>query len=127
LGRQPQDANYIYVPDIQRRVNGAFYGSVLVKPTKAVTVDVYNGSGTPELAGEAEQDRLPAADLPPVTTGSTPVAGIQSVNSVLSAHNRKRPGRPMPNPAPQSSRNSGSSADGVTVPANARYGIPCVY
>ena len=55
FGRQPQDANYIYVPDIQQIVNGAFYGSAMVKPTKAVTVDVYNGSGTPGLAGAAAQ------------------------------------------------------------------------
>ena len=222
FGRQPQDANYIYVPDIQQIVNDAFYGSAAVKPTKAVTVDVYNGSGTPGLAGEAaqafatlgytpgkaanptaqaqtvqvdsrvfygpgaeqdacriadevgalaatslssaagrarrgaarlqghraarrletfggatvsapdfitaaEQDNLPAAELPPVATGSTPAAGTQSVNSVLFGAQPQAPGRPMTNPAPQSSKNVGSSAGGVTVPANARYGIPCVY
>jgi anionic cell wall polymer biosynthesis LytR-Cps2A-Psr (LCP) family protein len=55
FGNQPQDANYIYVPDIQRMVNAGFYGSAVVKPTKAVTVDVYNGSGQPGLAGDATQ------------------------------------------------------------------------
>jgi anionic cell wall polymer biosynthesis LytR-Cps2A-Psr (LCP) family protein len=218
FGRQPQDANYIYVPDIQRRVNGAFYGSARVKPTKAVTVDVDNGSGTPELAAEAvqafaalgytagkaanppaaqtvqddsqvfygpgaeqganliadkvgaltatalsslppghvevllgsqvtalpagletfggttvtatdfitaaQQDGLPAAELPP---GSTPAAGTQSVNSGLLGAQPQAPGRPVTNPAPQTSKHAGSSAGSVTVPAGARYGIPCVY
>jgi anionic cell wall polymer biosynthesis LytR-Cps2A-Psr (LCP) family protein len=55
FGNQLQDANYIYVPDIQRMVNAGFYGAAAVKPTKAVTVDVYNGSGAPGLAGNAKQ------------------------------------------------------------------------
>ena len=221
FGQQPQDANYIYVPDIQRRVNGAFYGSAVVKPTKAVTVDVYNGSGTPGLAGEAAQavatlgytpgnaanpsaqsqpvqddtqvfygpgagqdagqiadevgamaatslsslppghvevllgsqvtalppgleafggttvsaqdfmtaaaqDGLPATEQPPATTGSTPAATTQSVSSVLFGAQPEAPGHPVTSPAPQPSP-SGSSADSVTVPASARYGIPCVY
>jgi hypothetical protein len=33
----------------------------------------------------------------------------------------------MTNPSPQSSKSGGSPADGVSVSANARYGIPCVY
>ena len=55
FGRQPQDANYIYVPNIQQLVNDAFYGSAMTKPTRSVTVDVYNGSGAPMLAGDAAQ------------------------------------------------------------------------
>jgi LCP family protein required for cell wall assembly len=55
FGNQPQDANYIYVPDIQKMVNAGFYGSAVVKPAKSVTVDVYNGSGTGGLAGDATQ------------------------------------------------------------------------
>jgi LCP family protein required for cell wall assembly len=55
FGNQPQDANYIYVPDIQRMVNAGFYGSAVVKPAKSVTVDVYNGSGAGGLAGNASQ------------------------------------------------------------------------
>jgi anionic cell wall polymer biosynthesis LytR-Cps2A-Psr (LCP) family protein len=55
FGNQPQDANYIYVPDIQRMVNAGFYGSAVVKPAKSVTVDVYNGSGAGGLAGDASQ------------------------------------------------------------------------
>jgi anionic cell wall polymer biosynthesis LytR-Cps2A-Psr (LCP) family protein len=55
FGNQLQDANYIYVPDIQRMVNAGFYGSAAVKPAKSVTVDVYNGSGAPGLAGDASQ------------------------------------------------------------------------
>ena len=50
-----QDANYIYVPNLQQTVNGAFYGSAAVKAAKSVTVDVYNGSGTPDLAGDVSQ------------------------------------------------------------------------
>jgi LCP family protein required for cell wall assembly len=55
FGNQPQDANYIYVPDIQRMVNAGFYGAAAVKPAKSVTVDVYNGSGAGGLAGDASQ------------------------------------------------------------------------
>jgi anionic cell wall polymer biosynthesis LytR-Cps2A-Psr (LCP) family protein len=55
FGNSLQDANYIYVPDIQRMVNAGFYGSAVVKPAKSVTVDVYNGSGTGGLAGDATQ------------------------------------------------------------------------
>jgi LCP family protein required for cell wall assembly len=55
FGNLPQDANYIYVPDIQRMVNAGFYGAAAVKPAKSVTVDVYNGSGAPLLAGAAAQ------------------------------------------------------------------------
>jgi anionic cell wall polymer biosynthesis LytR-Cps2A-Psr (LCP) family protein len=50
-----QDANYIYVPNLRQTVNAAFYGSAAVKATKSVTVDVYNGSGTPGLAGDVSQ------------------------------------------------------------------------
>jgi hypothetical protein len=50
-----QDANYIYVPNLQQTVNEAFYGSAAVEPTKSVTVDVYNGSGAGGLAGEVSQ------------------------------------------------------------------------
>src|SRR5580692_3577903 len=55
FGNHLQDANYIYVPYLQRTVNRGFYGSGVVKPTKSVTVDVYNGSGAPGLAGGAAQ------------------------------------------------------------------------
>jgi anionic cell wall polymer biosynthesis LytR-Cps2A-Psr (LCP) family protein len=55
FGNQLQDANYIYVPDIQRMVNAGFYGSAVVKPAKSVTVDVYNGSGASGLASGAAQ------------------------------------------------------------------------
>jgi LCP family protein required for cell wall assembly len=55
FGNQQQDANYIYVPDIQRMVNAGFYGAAAAKPAKSVTVDVYNGSGAGGLAGAASQ------------------------------------------------------------------------
>ena len=222
FGRQPQDANYIYVPDIQRRVNGAFYGSATVKPTKAVTVDVYNGSVTPGLAGEAaqafatlgytpgkaanpaaqaqtvqddsqvfygpgaeqeagriadevgaltatslsslptghvevllgsqvttlpagletfggttvsaqdfttaaEQDGLPAAELPPAATRSTPANGTQSMGFTLFGVRAQAAVHAVTKPAPKPTASGGSSAVSVTVPAGARYGIPCVY
>jgi LCP family protein required for cell wall assembly len=55
FGNQPQDANYIYVPSLQKMVNQAFYGSAAPAASKSVTVDVYNGSGAPGLAGDASQ------------------------------------------------------------------------
>ncbi len=52
-----QSANYIDVPQIQKQVNKAFYGTPAVPASaKSVTVDVYNGSGTPNLATEVSQD-----------------------------------------------------------------------
>ena len=222
FGHEPQDANYIYVPDIQQIVNDAFYGSAVVRPAKSVTVDVYNGSGAPGLAGDAdqafatlgytagkaanpaaqaqpvqggtqvfygpgaaqganriadvvgamtatslsslpaghvevllgsqvtalpagletfggttvsaqdfitaaEQDNLPASEMPPAAMGSTPVAGTQSVTSALSGAQHEARGRPLTKPSPRPPTGNGSSAGSVTVPANARYGIPCVY
>jgi anionic cell wall polymer biosynthesis LytR-Cps2A-Psr (LCP) family protein len=50
-----QDANYVYVPNLQQTVNKAFYGSAAVKASKSVTVDVYNGSGAAGLAGDVSQ------------------------------------------------------------------------
>jgi len=53
---QPQDVNYIDVPSIQREVNDAFYGTAATTtPPSSVTVDVYNGSGQPGLAGEVSE------------------------------------------------------------------------
>ncbi|MGH3261351.1 MAG: LCP family protein, partial [Trebonia sp.] len=46
-----QDVNSVYVPSLRQRVNAAFYGSAAVQAAKSVTVDVYNGSLTPGLAG----------------------------------------------------------------------------
>jgi anionic cell wall polymer biosynthesis LytR-Cps2A-Psr (LCP) family protein len=51
----PQDINYIDVPLIQRKVRSAFYGASATPPARSVTVDVYNGSGAPGLAGRASQ------------------------------------------------------------------------
>jgi anionic cell wall polymer biosynthesis LytR-Cps2A-Psr (LCP) family protein len=64
-----QDANYIYVPNLRQTVNSAFYGSAAVKATKSVTVDVYNGSGTPGLAGDVSQ-AFAAAGYTAGTTGN---------------------------------------------------------
>jgi hypothetical protein len=68
-----QDANYIYVPNLQQTVNGAFYGSAVDKATKSVTVDVYNGSGAPGLAGDVSQ-----AFAAGYTTGKAGNASAQS-------------------------------------------------
>ena len=69
-----QDANYIYVPNLQQTVNSAFYGSAAVKATKSVTVDVYNGSGAPGLAGDVSQAFAAAG----YTAGTTGNASAQS-------------------------------------------------
>ena len=69
-----QDANYIYVPNLQRTVNSTFYGSAVVKATKSVTVDVYNGSGASGLAGDASQAFAAAG----YTAGTTGDASAQS-------------------------------------------------
>jgi anionic cell wall polymer biosynthesis LytR-Cps2A-Psr (LCP) family protein len=74
FGNQLQDANYIYVPDLQRMVNAGFYGSAAVKPAKSVTVTVYNGSGAPGLAGDAAQ----AFASQGYTAGKTANASAQS-------------------------------------------------
>jgi anionic cell wall polymer biosynthesis LytR-Cps2A-Psr (LCP) family protein len=69
-----QDANYIYVPNLRQTVNNAFYGSAAVQPSKSVTVDVYNGSGTSGLAGTA----LSAFAAMGYTAGKTGNASAQS-------------------------------------------------
>ena len=69
-----QDANYIYVPNLQRTVNSTFYGSAVVKATKSVTVDVYNGSGASGLAGDVSQAFAAAG----YTTGKVSDAAAQS-------------------------------------------------
>jgi LCP family protein required for cell wall assembly len=225
FGNQPQDANYIYVPDIQRTVNFGFYGVARVKPAKSVTVDVYNGSGAPNLAGDAsqafatqgyavgkaanastqsqtvqddtqvfygagagthagsiadevgamtaagalgatalsslpaghvevllgstvtalpagletfggttvtaqdfitaaQQDKLPASEMPPASA----TAGTQSVNSALFGARPQAPAHPATKPtAKPSARHTSPPSDNQAVPANARFGIPCVY
>ena len=225
FGNQPQDANYIYVPDLQRMVNAGFYGSAAVKPSKSVTVDVYNGSGAPGLAGgaaqafasegytegksanssaqsqpvqddtqvfygagaeangesvadevgamtaggalgatalpslpaghvevlfgstvtalpagletyggstvtaqdfstAAQENHLPASELPPATA----TAGTQSVSSALAGARAQASADPATKPSAKPSADSTSPAsDNQAVPANARFGIPCVY
>ena len=51
-----QSANFIDVPQIQRLVKDAFYGTAAqAPPALSVTVDVYNGSGAPDLATDVSQ------------------------------------------------------------------------
>ena len=56
----PQSVNFIDVPQVQRAVSEAFYGNAAgtattPPPASSVTVDVYNGSGAPNLATEVSQ------------------------------------------------------------------------
>jgi anionic cell wall polymer biosynthesis LytR-Cps2A-Psr (LCP) family protein len=56
----PQSVNFIDVPQLQRAVSEAFYGTssgtaTTPPPASSVTVDVYNGSGAPGLAGQVSQ------------------------------------------------------------------------
>ncbi len=52
----PQSVNFVYVPKIQQLVNTAFYGAApTAKANAGTTVDVFNGSGTPALAGTVSQ------------------------------------------------------------------------
>jgi anionic cell wall polymer biosynthesis LytR-Cps2A-Psr (LCP) family protein len=52
-----QSVNYIDAAAIQEQVSKAFYGTPAVPATaSSVTVDVYNGSGTPGLAADVSQD-----------------------------------------------------------------------
>jgi anionic cell wall polymer biosynthesis LytR-Cps2A-Psr (LCP) family protein len=52
-----QSVNYIDVPQLQQQVYEAFYGSSMIPSTaSSVTVDVYNGSGTYDLAADVSQD-----------------------------------------------------------------------
>ncbi|HEX3516578.1 MAG TPA: LCP family protein [Trebonia sp.] len=74
-----QDANYIYVPYLRQTVNAAFYGSAAVKAAKSVTVDVYNGSGAPGLAGEVSQ-AFAAAGYTAGTTGNASAQTRQPQN-----------------------------------------------
>ncbi|HEX3964755.1 MAG TPA: LCP family protein [Trebonia sp.] len=51
-----QSANFIDVPQIQQLVKNAFYGTTAqAPPASSVTVDVYNGSGAPDLATDVSQ------------------------------------------------------------------------
>jgi anionic cell wall polymer biosynthesis LytR-Cps2A-Psr (LCP) family protein len=52
----PQSVNFIDVPQLQQLVRSAFYGKAATPPASSVTVDVYNGSGTPNLATGVSQD-----------------------------------------------------------------------
>jgi hypothetical protein len=75
-----------------------------------------------DFAVAAAQDNLPAAEMPPASTGTTtPAPSTQSVDSALLGAHPQASAHPATSPAP------GSSAGDVTVPVNARYGIPCVY
>jgi hypothetical protein len=73
----------------------------------------------------AQQDHLPASEMPPASA----TAGTQSVSSVLFGARPQAPAHPATNPTsrPSASSTSSSATDNQAVPANARYGIPCVY
>ena len=72
----------------------------------------------------AQQDHMPASEMPPASA----TAGTQSVSSALFGARPQAPDDPATNPAATpSARSSSSASDGQAVPANAPYGIPCVY
>ncbi len=78
-----QDASYVYVPNLQRTVNDAFYGSAAVTATKSVTVDVYNGSGAAGLAGDVSQalaaDGYSTGKAGDASAQSQPLSGVSQV------------------------------------------------
>ena len=72
----------------------------------------------------AEQDKLPASELPPASATS----GTQSVSSGLFGARPQAPAHPATKPsAKPSARHTSPASDNQAVPANARFGIPCVY
>jgi anionic cell wall polymer biosynthesis LytR-Cps2A-Psr (LCP) family protein len=76
----------------------------------------------------AQADNLPAADLPPASGAGTETVGA----ALLGAHASAATGgaakaSPQTAASANSGKGGGSSAGDVTVGANARYGIPCVY
>jgi anionic cell wall polymer biosynthesis LytR-Cps2A-Psr (LCP) family protein len=76
-----------------------------------------------DYVSAADQDNLPAADMPP---GSA----TQSVSAALEGTHSSAASAPAKNPASKSSKSgttSGSGADSGAVGSNAPYGIPCVY
>ena len=76
-----------------------------------------------DFSAAAQQDHLPASEQPPAST-----AGTQSVSSELSG---ARPQAPADAATKQAAKPSAASttpaSDNQAVPANARFGIPCVY
>ena len=73
----------------------------------------------------AQQNHLPASELPPASAK----AGTQSVSSALAARALRPPAHPAAT-KPTAKPTTGSSSpfgDNQAVPANARFGIPCVY
>ena len=79
-----------------------------------------------DFTAAAEQDGLPAAEMPPGRAG-TSTTGPQSVSAVLFGTRPEAGARPATKLAPKPSESNGTSAGDVAVPASARYGIPCVY
>jgi LCP family protein required for cell wall assembly len=207
LNGSSQDVNLINVPDIQQIVKNAFYpqpatGKPTAEPstTKApapstVTVDVYNGSGTPGLAGDvsralaalgykagavanaSQQSQtlqsvtqvfygggaaanaakiaaefgttatalasLPAghvevllgSSVTTVPAGLTSAgasagastAGTQSTDARVMGAQTAGAGAAANSPSSTAGADNGPTGGALTVPPNARYGIPCVY
>ena len=78
------------------------------------------------LPDAAAQDGLPAAELPPGSTG-TATTGTQSVSAAVFGTRPDAVTRSAAKRAARPAKSSGPSAGDLTVPASARYGIPCVY
>jgi LCP family protein required for cell wall assembly len=196
LNGSDQDVNIINVPYVQQVVKNAFSPQPATTkasgtkkttaPTPApstVTVDVYNGSGTPGLAGDVSRAltalgyqagavanasaqsqtlepgtqvfygdgasanaasiatkfgatatalaSLPAGHVE-VLLGST-VTEVPADLASPSTSTAQTPGAstatdsPTPSPTSTAGANNGAAGGAVTVTANAKYGIPCVY
>ncbi len=65
--------------------------------------------------------------MPSGSTGTNPATGTQSVNAVLFGTHPQAPAQSAAKLAPKPTQSSAPSAGDLTVPASARYGIPCVY
>ena len=77
-----------------------------------------------EFAAAAQENHLPASELPPATG----TAGTQSVSSALAGARPAAPAHPAATKPTAKPTTGGSSfGDDQAVPANARFGIPCVY
>ncbi len=89
-------------------------------------LETYGGSTVTaqDFSTAAQENHLPASELPPATA----TAGTQSVSSALAGARAQASADPATKPSAKPSADSTSPAsDNQAVPANARFGIPCVY
>jgi LCP family protein required for cell wall assembly len=108
-------------------------GNAPASPTVTTGTQVFYGAGASANAAKIAADfgatAKPLASLPVqnvevlLGTGSTVVpAALSPTSSSASAS-----ATPKPSPSSSSAANNGAAGGAVTVAANAKYGIPCVY